>query len=280
MEDMMANIAARKKLSALYARGVELRFTPEGPRIANPDENRGRFPADDKPGPDDVQMWIAPPNPHQREMALREGQAARARAMLKVKNNQDSEEYLTTKVFFSEMSFETLVDYMLLNDQQDRMNEAMRTVLGEEEWENFPELQDAMRQYQEAIDAYAESGEGVDPQTDPEWEPLREADARFALAIDEREHQMRDATRESLVMVGRDELERRAMEKRGEMVGSQAFAIEYEDQMRFFSVRDSDNHNALFFENVAALREVEDVVREAIVEALRMFISEGTEAKN
>ena len=276
----MANIAARKKLSALYARGVALRFTPEGPKFADPDVNRGAFPEDDKAGPDDVEVWIAPPNPHQREMALREGQAARARALLKVKNDPESEEHLTTKAFLADMSFETLVDYMIVNDQQERLNEAMRSVLGEDEWENFPELQDAMRQYDEAVAAYEETGTGVDPRTDPEFNPLREADARFAKAVDEREHEMREAARESMILVGRDELERRAMERRGEMVGSQAFAIEYEDHMRFYSVREPDNRNALFFENVRALREADDVVRDAIVTALRMFITEGAEAKN
>lgn len=276
----MANIAARKKLSALYARGVALRFTPEGPRFADPEINRGAFPEGDEPGPDDVEVWIGPPNPHQREMALREGTAARARALLKVKNDPESEEHLTTKAFLADMSFETLVDFMVVNGQQERLSEAMRSVLGEDEWENFSELQDAMRQYDEAVAAYEETGTGVDPRTDPEFAPLREADVRFAKAVDEREHEMREAARESMTLVGRDELERRAMERRGEMVGSQAFAIEYEDYMRFYSVREPDNHNALFFENVRALREADDVVRDAIVTALRMFITEGAEAKN
>ena len=50
--------------------------------------------------------------------------------------------------------------------------------------------------------------------------------------------------------------------------------------MRFYSVREPDNRNALFFENVRALREADDVVRDAIVTALRMFITDGAEAKN
>ena len=50
--------------------------------------------------------------------------------------------------------------------------------------------------------------------------------------------------------------------------------------MKFYSVRDADNHSALFFSNVTEMREVDEIVQSTISEALRMFITDGAEAKN
>jgi len=48
------------------------------------------------------------------------------------------------------MTFETLVEYLLMADQEGRNNEAIRLTLAEKEWENIDELRDGMRQFEEA----------------------------------------------------------------------------------------------------------------------------------
>jgi hypothetical protein len=264
----MANIAARKKLSALYARGAMIRFGPAGPRIAVAEN--GKFPVEDVLADEELEVWVAPPNPQQREMALRDAQAARARSLLRARKDEDSEEYLTSMAYLSDMTFETLVEYLLMADQEGRNNEAIRLTLAEKEWENIDELRDGMRQFEEA----------GSPDNDPEWKSLQAADKRYGDQVDVEEQRLTDAARESMAMIGRDELERRALEKRGEIVGSQAFMYEYERQMKFYAVRDADNHMMLFYDSVREFSESEEIVQTAIADALGRFIREGNEAKN
>lgn len=275
-----ASINARKKLSALYARGLLVRFTPEGPVYGNPDKG-GQISEDVSPSTkDDVEVWITAPNPLQKEIAMREGQAARARGLLKLKNDPNSEEYLTNKATLAEMSLDTLIDYIVIMESEGRANEAMREVLADKEWETFDELRDSMRQYEEAVAHFQETGEGEDPSEAEEWQSLLDAERRYAKQVGERELQLSSVARESLALVGRDDLEKRAMEKRGEIVGSTAFMTEYEAHMRYYSVRDASNHAQLFFDSVREYREASEIVQIAIGEALKSLISEGSEAKN
>jgi len=55
---------------------------------------------------------------------------------------------------------------------------------------------------------------------------------------------------------------------------------EYERQMKYYSVRDADNHMMLFYDSVREFSESEEIVQTAIADALGRFIREGTEAKN
>lgn len=262
----MANIAARKKLSALYDRGRAVRFGPEGSRIAP----NGRFDAEDPLGEDEIELWIAPPNPHQKEMSLREAQASRARSLLRVKRDQESEEHLTAMAFLADMDKETLVFYLLEAGEDGRTQAAIREVLAEKEWENIDELRDAMTQFEE-------SGADVD---DPEYKSLLDADRRYGEAVAKAARDLLEASRDSLQLLSREELERRGLDRRCELVGSQAFISEYERQMKFYSVRESSNHSTLFFANPAELAEQDELIQTAISNALHQFINEGSEAKN
>jgi len=71
-----------------------IRFGPAGPRIAVAEN--GKFPVEDVLADEELEVWVAPPNPQQREMALRDAQAARARSLLRARKDEDSEEYLTS----------------------------------------------------------------------------------------------------------------------------------------------------------------------------------------
>jgi hypothetical protein len=261
------NIKARKKLSELFKRGVEIRFDVDGGHIGPFKDDDGK----DLPATDDqVAMWVQAPSPYQREMALRDAQAARARALLRAKRDDDSEESLTSRVFLSEMTDETLKEYVLLMDQETRRNDAIREVLAKDEWADFPALQDGFRRMEE-VDG--------DPEDD-EWKDLIAADKRYGQQVSEREAELMDAARDSLGYSGREALEKRAMEKRSEIVGSQAFMAEYEKQMLFYSIRDMENTANLFFDTVEEWNEQPDEIREVVVEALSEFIGEATEAKN
>lgn len=264
----MASIAARKKLGALYAKGIYVRFGEDGPRYG--EEKNGSFPEDDVLGEDEIEIWVAPPNPHQREMAMREAQASRARSLLRVKNDENSEEYLTTKAYLADMEVDTLIQYLVIATSDERSSAAIREVLALDEWENIDELRDAMAQYEES---------GADP-SDEEYASLLAADYRYGKQVGEVEARLAEEERISLEVLGRDELEKRAMERRSEIVGSQAFIYEYERQMKFYSVREPGNHNTLFFDSAKELTEQEDVIQEAIAVALGKFIKDGSEAKN
>jgi len=264
---MSRNIKARKRLAELFNRGIEVRFNEDGGRIGpfvNEDGNRI------SPAEGEVAMWITPPSPDQREQSLRDAQAARARALLRSQRDPDSEESLTSEVFISGMSDETLLEYVVMSDLDERQQIAQREVLSREEWKNFEALQDSMRIFQE---------QQGDPEAE-EWRDLMEADRRFGAQIEERVDELTDAARQTLGMFNRDELMRRAKEKRQEIVGSQAFMAEYEQLMMYYAIRDVDDRRMLFFDSVQEWKEQPDEVREVIVEALSQFVGDVAEAKN
>lgn len=272
---MATNIKARRKLSDLFKTGVEIRFGMD-PETGKPAGRVGPFlnsRGDRLSLPDDeVAMFIRPPDPLQREMAMREGQAKRARALIKAKRDEDSEEHLTIMAFLADMSDETLIDYVLMADAGERRTEAEREILSLDEWKEMSSYQDAMRQFVDVDPAELEGNE--------EWEALAALDDKFGDQISKRERELLDAQRDVLRMLDRSQVERQALEKRAELAGSQAFMKEYELQMLFYSVRDVDNNDLLFFESARDFASQPDEVKETINEALLPFISDGTEAKN
>lgn len=259
---MARNIKARRKLSDLYATGVEVRFDAQGGHVG---------PFTEPIADEDLAVWVQAPSPLQREQAMRDANAARAKSSLRVRRkDEESEEYLTAQVFVSEMSNDTLIEYLLEYDAEKRQAEAMRDVLSKDEWKDFSSLQDAMRKYEE------EPPEGEDP----DYDALMEADDRFGDQVDERTTEITDADRQSLKMLSRETLETRAMEKRVELIGAQVFMQEYQRQMCFYAVRDIEDHGVLYFESAREWADQPDQIQNAITEALTKFIGEATEAKN
>jgi hypothetical protein len=277
----MANIKARRLLSDLYKRGVEVRFgrDPDGkPKGSIAPGGEGYFVDDDgKPIPvkaGEIQLWVQSPSPLHREMAMRDAQAARARALVKAKRDENSEEHLTIMAFLADMSDETLVDYVLLQRDQDRRADAMREVLAEDEWKDMTSYQDAMRQYE------ADERPQEELDNDPEYAALMELDLKFGEQVRARENELLEAERQALSMRSRGDLEKKALDKRAEVVGTQAFMAEYEKQMLFYSVRDFEDTGVMFFESARELAASADEIRTTIQEAMVPFISDVTEAKN
>lgn len=263
------NIQKRRRLSELYARGAEARFNPSGAASFN---EKGEIVAGDEDfatSDDDIVIWVQPPSPLQREEALREAQGARSRTLLRARKDDESSDSATTKAFVANMTYETLVDYVLTGEEQERRERAQRDVLGREEWKDFANLQDAMRQWDEA----------GNPRTE-EWQPLIEKDLAFGRQVSEVTQRIRAADREALSIMSREELERRAFEKRVELLGSQAFVREYEHQMVFYAARDEEDHQRLFFEDVNELLSMDDRIQELLSDTLATFIGDPAEAKN
>lgn len=271
----MANIKARRALTDLYKRGVEVRFGVN-PETGQPEGKIGPFKDDDgneiPASPEQVCMFVRTPNSLQREQALRDGNAKRARALINAKRHVDSEEHLTTMAFLADMDDETLFDYVVIGNAVERRQEAVREVLGQDEWKDMTDLQDAMRQFEEMSEE--------ERAADEEWASLLERDREFGDQVAEREKDLMESERESLRILGRDRAEKQALERRSELVGTQAFMTEYERQMLFYSVRTVEDDGVLFFESARQLAEQEDEVRELLAEALMPYISDGSDAKN
>lgn len=270
---MATGIKARRLLSELFKKGVEVRFKagpngPEGKIGPFEDENGTRIP----PGPAEVAMFIRPADPIQRDMAMRASQGKRAAALVRAKREKGSEEHLTIMAFLADMSDETLIDYVCIAEAGERLAEAEREVIALDEWKDMTAYQDQMRAFQEMDPADLEGNQ--------EWLDLLDLDDKYRSQIQEREIQLNLAQREALRFVSRENIETKALEKRSEMVGTQAFMAEYEKQMLFYSVRDAENIDTLFFEKADELAAQPDEVRDLINEALLPFLSEAGEAKN
>ncbi len=269
----MANIKARRLLSELFKTGTEIRFWAENGKPVGKigpfeNENGRRIPPDDET----VCMFIRPPDPVQRDMSIRAAQGKRATALVRAKRDRESEEHLTIMAFLADMSDETLIEYVVQGDTPARVEEAEREVLALEEWKDMTQYQDAIREF---IDKDPEELDG-----DEDYQALLELDQKYSEQVHKREVQLADAHRDSLRFLQREQIERKALEKRSEIVGSQAFMAEYEKQMLYYSVRDVDKPDDLFFDKPEELASQPDYVRDLIQEALEPYINDVAEAKN
>jgi hypothetical protein len=256
-----ASIQKRRRLDALFDEGGLVRFN-KGPD--------GKIEINGEPREDDSLIWVSPPSPLQREMALREAQAARARAMLEARREAESTQYVVARSFLVNMEKDALTDYVLEIDETDRLTRARRDVLAEKEWEDFNALRDLQRQFEEAGSPY----------DDPEWKPFLDRDAQFGDAVYERANELRVADREGLALMPREELEKRALDKRIDTAGSAVFMKVYEDWSLYFACRDDEDHTQLFFDGVDDLKNAHEKVQEACSAKLSEFIADPAEAKN
>ncbi|HET6914971.1 MAG TPA: hypothetical protein VFH56_02665 [Acidimicrobiales bacterium] len=258
----LSRIEKRKRLEALFDRGAYVRF--------NADEN-GRPVIDPESESDtDMKIWVGPPSPLQREMAVREAQAQRARMMIEARNSEDSVSWLTIRSFIAGLNTDDLIEYVLDLDEGEFMSQARREVLQQKEWDDFNSLRDAMRQYDEA-------GAPVD---DPEWEPLLARDREFGKQVNERADQIREDAKDGYKHMPRNKTEDKAIDKRIEQAGSAAFVNAYEEWMLFYSCRDDEDHSILYFENKDQIKALPQVVQDALATKLAGFITEASEAKN
>lgn len=253
-----SNIEKRRRLSELYVEGDEVRFNKNGVVGQN----------DVEPSDLDVVIWVQPPNPLQREEAVRAAQSARSRAMLAVKD-EETRNYLEAEEFVSDLSREDMENYLVDAQTRDVRQRAMRDVLSREEWEDFTVLQDSMREWEEA--GFPE-GE--------EWEPLIRRDEEYGNQIKERVKEIIEDTREGLKLIGDEELRRRAKKRFAESLGNEAFMQAYERHMLFYGCRDDEDHELLFFSEVNELQQQPEFVQVALANKLAEYISEPAEAKN
>jgi hypothetical protein len=182
----LMRIEKRKRMEALFDKGAYVYFTAteDGTPIVRESEEQVE--------PGDMKIWVRPANPLQREMVVREAQAARARALVSSKD-PDSKEWIGVRAFVVQLSQESLVDYVIDLDESDRVSEARRDVLKEPEWEDFNALRDAMRQYEEA----------GSPKDDPEWTSLLKRDEEFGRQVAERARELRESANEAMLHMPR-----------------------------------------------------------------------------
>jgi hypothetical protein len=258
----VTRIDKRKRLEALFERGDYVRFNADanGIPVVNPEP----------PSEDDMRVWVGPPTPLQREMAVREAQASRARAMLSARGKEGSQDWLTVNGFIQGLSMDALLDYVLDLDDTERVQEARRDVLKEDEWDDFNSLRDSMRQFEEAGSPY----------DDPEWQGLLERDVAFGDQVTARAAELRAAAREGYSMMPRVEVEKKALDKRIDQTGAAAFMSNYEEWMLFYACRDDEDHSILFFDTVSEMKSQPEMVQEALANRLALFIAESSEAKN
>lgn len=268
-------IKARRRLDDLFKMGVEIRFGGRyGEGELPPQGKDGFYDEDGKPVPLDesceVAMWIQPPNPMQRDMALRNANAARSRAAL-AGRKEDSTEYLAALEFIDSMTEATLYDYVLIGEVDKRQQDAVREVLAEEEWSDITELQESLRIFEE---------EGR-PEDDPEVVLVRERENELQAQVQKREHELWEAAHDVLQMKGPEAARKQAIEHHVDLQTSRAFMVEYERQMTWFSVRDPENHGVQFFESPMELASQPDPILALIRTAIdTRFIKDGSEAKN
>lgn len=258
----LTRIQRRERLEKLFDKGRYVYFTAD-------DDGGVVIHSKEEATDTDLRIWVCPPNPLQREQVVREAQAARARAVVTGKD-PNSNEWITIKAFISQLSDDGLVDFIMDLDEQERLSEARRETLKEKEWEDFNDLRDAMRQYEEA----------GSPSDDPEWKSLLDRDAEFGRQVFKRGDELREAAMEANKLIPRAKLEERAFGKRVEQAGSAAFMRDYEMWTLFYGCRDDVDHSELYFLDPADLKAQPEDLQDALGAMLASFVTEAAEAKN
>jgi hypothetical protein len=258
----LTRIEKRKRLDALFDRGgfVRLNSDSEGRPVVDPEVE----------SPDDMLIWVCPPSPLQREMAIREAQAHRARTVLEARNDESSNQWATIRAFIASMTKDELIEYIVNLDETDYISKARRDVLVEKQWEDFNQLRDAMRQYEEA----------GSPVGDAEWEPLLERNRAFADQVISRAEELEQDARDGFKLMPQGKLEEKAVELRIEQAASSAFMVSYEEYMLFYSCRDDEDHKVLYFDSVDEMKSQPQEVQNGLARKLASFITDAAEAKN
>lgn len=254
----LLKIEKRNRLEKLFERGEYVHFNADG-SIAAADSGQWV-----------ERIYVASPNPFQRDQALREGQAARALVVLDARENAGTKEWLEVRSFIAALDQEELIEFVLNSKTVERLNEARRDVLVEDEWNDYNQLRDAMRQYED---------EGY-PVDDPKWDSLRQRDLDFAQQVSDQADELRATEKESLKMLPREALEKRAVDIRVESAGSVAFVREYENWMMLYAVRDADDTNELLYDELVDFKSSPRHLQNAVAETLANYIDESAEAKN
>lgn len=260
----LTRIEKRKKLDALFDRGgyVRLKSDSQGrPIVETEVESTSK---------DDVLVWVGPPSPLQREMAIRDAQAARARAVLEARNHEGSTQWVTIRAFVASLVTEDLIEYIAGLDETDYIAQARRDVLIEKQWDDFNQLRDAMRNYEEA----------GSPVGDPEWEPLLDRNREFAEQVIARADELQADAKGGYKLMPRGKLEEKAIDLRIEQAASSAFMAAYEEHMLFYSCRDDEDHKVLYFDDVADMKSQPQEVQNGLAAKLASFINDAAEAKN
>lgn len=257
----LTRIEKRKRLETLFDRGSYVRFNAddEARPVVNPSEENES----------DVLIWVCPPSPLQREMAVREAQAGRALVMIDARDKDGSPQWLTVRGFVHGLKVDSLIDYVLDLDETEHLSQARRDVLVQKEWDDFNALRDAMRQYDEADNKDAD-----------EWKPLVARDLLFGEQVEKRLGEVREDARDGYRLMPRGKIEEKAIDKRIEQAGSAAFMGLYEEWMLFYSLRDDEDHQELYFEKVDEVKSLPAEVQVALAEKLATYISDLGEAKN
>lgn len=286
----MANIRPRRRLADLWARGREVRFNEDGAAVYEHIRNRETksveriltnvydlegnvIPLDEAEWTDDAEgdivIWVQPPSPNQREQALREAQAQRGLTVINARKKVETSEFISAESFVAEMGHETLIEYVLAMGEADRRNEAERSLLMKDEWKDFSALQDSMRKWDEAGNPEGE-----------EWQALIDRDVEFGKQVGEEADRLREAGRESLAMLPQDELERRAKDKRIDMLASQAFIATYEREMLFAACRDPNNHDVQYWSDLNDMMAEDKYGLDVLADVYGQYIQESRDAKN
>lgn len=281
----MGNISKRRRLKDLYVIGYSVHFSGDASTAAIFDDKGTQLgPTYRKlvgtPTPEELDetyeitendevVFVQAPSPLQREQALREAGAMRARIVLQAKDDADNDIYgLQARAFLAEMDDPTLIEYVLNVSEGDRYRQAQREVLGRKEWKDFDNLRDMMRQWEEA----------GSPTTD-EWQPLLDRDLKFGQDVSDKAAELREGIAEGYRMQPRAELERKALDRRLEIVGNQEFMIEYEKQMLYFSCRDPKERSELYFEDTQDLLSYDEFVQSVLTHATGLLLQTPEEVR-
>lgn len=230
------------------------------------------------PGSPGFELWIQKPGPLQFEDANRKGRVAAARirsALLRA----DSVEHEALMLEIENMDLDTVVKELLGHKKAELERQAFNDVLFSEEYGSdwgkdgikYTDLLDAMvaRSNELAELAGDENLRASELLKDEEYKRLDDLMKLFQEEVEARFHDLQDAAeQEQKVNVPIDELRKKYLTSRVDIEGQTEWFTEFKMWSAYYSVRDPDDHSAMYFANPEEFKSMPAVVQRQIIDVL------------
>lgn len=250
----------RRRLSDLYVRGKELSVS----------DGEG----------EPVKVWLAKMNELDRESALRRANAAKAKFTL-TSENEESEAFAAAYAEIRDLSDREEVTLFIIADEvaQARRRLESEALTDEEGWGKNDYLAGLLDAWQGDEDnrglAEVQAEDPEDPEAKRVWGEIQ----RFHDEITKSTEMETERLLKDFELTDIEALRRKATHRLLEMQSVETFVREYRRQQIFYAVREPDNRHKRYFGTVAEIEDIDDELRDFLLEQYDGLVVERREGK-
>jgi hypothetical protein len=233
---------------------------------------------DDGSGEEPIELYMRKPNPFEHEEALRDGNAARARMTLKMRDPK-TDEYDILKADVEAIGNKRKQCEFLVGERTPEFtSRAYQRVSTRDEWSEdglIDALQDNINEFADREDEMTEESE--------DWEDflrVKEQVERFNKQVDNEVAIVREEEIENLLAEPDDEIRELTRKALIDKAASLLFFREYRLSCIYFATRESANHGQRYFTSKQEVRELPYEVQSLLLDRYESLDMTRDEVKN